>query len=1071
MFKSLLLKGRTLCLLLCIMVSSLVVTAQTKHTGKIIGSDDKLPVVGASIRIKGTNTGAVTDVNGDFSISVSNGSVLVVSYIGYQTKEVTVQGDQPISIVLSVVNNSLNEVVVTGYQTQRKKDISGSVVAVDMSAAKVTPVSSAENLLQGQAAGVTVVTQGSPGAAGQVYIRGISTTGNATPLYVIDGVQENNMQNVNPNDIESITVLKDAGSTAIYGVGGGNGVIVVTTKKGKNGKTKFSYDGYYGSTSPKGGNVWNVLNASNYQALIKKVDPSNTLLVGGAFAEYGYQSGSVKGQGSATDPNAAASNYFIDPLNPGNDYLIQKFNNTTGTDWFHAIFKNAQQQQHTFTASGASDKNTYFFSGSYTDQQGTLIYTYFKRLQARLNTTFSLNDHIRVGENMQVYYTLEPNGPQSSGGIPGGNQNEGNAISMSYRMEPQIPIYDIKGNFGGTYDGLTQLGNATNPVADQWATKDQHSRNYVIEGTAYAEADFLKHFTAKTSISLVNDNYYYNNINYNPYWSGEGHGGLNGTSEGAGFSTSYNWTNTINYSQSFGKHNVKVFGGVESREFNGRTMSASENSFFSLDPSFVGIGNGDAKSILASSSPSQATSVLSQFGRIDYNYDEKYILSGTLRRDGSSVFFPGRQYGTFPSVSAAWRLSQESFLKGVSWINDLKLKGSYGSSGTTSDVNGANAFNTFGQSIGGSSYALNGAINSALAGFYASRIGNQKTTWETDKTANIGFDATLFNSHLDFTVEYYNKISSNLLFGITLPATVGSATPPDVNVGTVKNHGLDISATYHQAIGSDFRLNLSTNITSFHNTITNLNGTSGNFFTNGTRNGNITYDQVGSPIGEFYGYKVLGYFASAADVANSPTQADAAPGRFKYADTNGDGKITDADRVNIGNPNPSFTYGFNINATYKKFDFNAVFYGSVGNKNYNYIKYWTDFYSTLTGNKSNDLLFNSWSPTNLNPKTPIAEAVSTFSTDQTINSWYVENGSFLKCRSMRLGYTFSGTDLKVIGADRLHIYVQGTNLFTITKYTGLDPELPATANNGIGTDFGNYPNNQRQIIFGANLSF
>ncbi|WP_428330625.1 SusC/RagA family TonB-linked outer membrane protein [Mucilaginibacter sp.] len=1056
------------------MISSLVVTAQTKHTGKVIGSDDKLPVVGASIKIKGTNTGAVTDVNGDFSLTLSTGNVLVVSYIGYQSKEVTVQGDGPISISLTPVNNSLNEVVVTGYQTQRRKDISGSVVSVDMSAAKVTPVTSAESLLQGQAAGVNVVTQGSPGSAAQVTVRGISTTGNSAPLYVIDGIQEGGMQNVNPNDIESITVLKDAGSTAIYGVGGGNGVIVVTTKKGKNGKTKFTYDGYYGSTSPKSGNVWNVLNAPNYEALVKQVDPQNALLVNGQFQDYGFQSATVKGVGPGSDPRAAASNYFIDPLNPGNDYLIQKFDNAVGTDWFHAIFKTAPQQQHTLTASGANDKNSYYFSSSYTDQRGTLVDTYFKRLQARLNTTFSLNDHIRMGENMQVYYTLEPNGPQSSGGIPGGNQNEGNAISMSYRMQPQIPVYDIKGNYGGTYDGPTQLGNAVNPVAQMYATTLQHSRNYAIEGTAYAEVDFLKHFTAKTSISLNNDNYYYNNININPYWSGEGHAGLNGASEGAGYSTNYNWTNTINYSQAFGKNHVKAFAGYESSAYTGRYLSASENSFFSLDPAFVAIGNGDAKSILASSGPNQPSSRLSQFGRIDYDFDNKYIIAGTIRRDGSSVFFPGRQYGTFPSVSAAWRISQESFMKGATWLNDLKIRGSYGTSGTTSDVGGGNAYSSFGQSIGGSSYSINGALNSAIAGFYASQYGNTKTTWETDKTGNIGFDATMFNSHFELTAEYYNKKSTGLLFRPTLPATVGSGAPPFINVGDVQNTGLDISAMYHATIGSDFKLNLGANITSYKNKITKLDaqgGTGGNFFTNGVRNGNITYDQVGSPIGEFYGYKVIGYFKDAADVAAHPTQADAAPGRFIYADTNGDGKITDADRTNIGNPNPDFTYGVNINASYKKWDFNMVLYGSYGNKDYNQIKYWTDFYSTLTGNKSNDLLFNSWSPTNLNPKTPKAEATSTFSTDQTINSWYVEKGSFLKCRSLRLGYTFNSNDLKIVGVDRLHIYVQATNLFTITKYTGLDPELQATASNGIGTDIGSYPNNERQIIFGANLSF
>jgi hypothetical protein len=384
-------------------------------------------------------------------------------------------------------------------------------------------------------------------------------------------------------------------------------------------------------------------------------------------------------------------------------------------------------------------------------------------------------------------------------------------------------------------------------------------------------------------------------------------------------------------------------------------------------------------------------------------------------------------------------------------------------------VGAGNAYSSFFTSPGNSSYPITGSISSAQSGFYASQYGNTKTTWETDKNTAVGFDASLFN-HLDLTVEWYKKTISGLLINVGLPATVGTGAAPAVNAGDVENKGLDFSATYHASL-HDFNFSVGANITSFANQITNLDGTIGNFFTNYQRNGAITYDQVGSSIGEFYGYKVVGYFASAADVAASPTQAAAAPGRFKYADTNGDGKITPADQVNIGNPNAKFTYGVNLNASYKGFDFSMVLYGSYGNKDYNYIKYWTDFYSTLTGNKSRDLLFNSWSPTNLNPKAPIAEAVSTFSSDQTVNSWYVEDGSFLKCRVAQIGYTFSSQQLKFIGVNKLHVYVQGNNLFTITKYTGLDPELPATANNGIGTDIGNYPNNEKRLVVGVNLTF
>ncbi|MGZ3813576.1 MAG: SusC/RagA family TonB-linked outer membrane protein [Mucilaginibacter sp.] len=1057
MFKSLLLKGRTMCILILCTLSSLVVTAQTRITGKVIGSDDKQPVIGATVKIKGTNVGIVTDVNGTFALSAKVGDVLVITYIGYQPKSVPVTGPSLGTIVLDVTNSTLNEVVVTGYQTQLKKDISGSVATVDIGAAKELNVTSAENLLQGQAAGVTVVTEGAPGSGGQVLIRGIGNLGNSSPLYVIDGFQTDNMSNINPNDIESISILKDAGSTAIYGVKGGNGVILVTTKKGKAGKSQFSYDAFYGSTNPKSGNVWNVLGGADYLKLIQQVDPQNTLVAGG-IQDYGFQGPGVKGVGSSSDPRAAASNYFLDPNNPNNDYLIQKFDNGAGTDWFHAIFKAAPIQQHSVTASGANGKNNYLFSLAYTNQQGTLIDTYMKRYQARFNTNFSLSDHVRVGESVQVFYIQNPN--------QFGNNGEGNAISMSYRMEPQIPVYDIKGGYGGTWDGPTQLGNATNPVADQNATNLDQGKSWNIEGNAYAEADFLKHFTVRTSIGGKVYNYSYANIGFNPYWSGEGHSNSNSFSEGAGFGSQYNWTNTINYKQTFGKHTVTVLGGFEARSNYQRFIGASQTNFFSLDPAFVGINNGTGP-ILASSGIGFQETGLSEFGRVDYNYNSKYYVAATIRRDGSSLFYPGRQYGTFPSASLAWRISQEDFLKGVSWLNDLKLRGSYGESGFEGNVGAGNAYSSFSTNPGNSTYPISGSISSAAAGFYGVNYGNTKTTWETDKLLNIGFDATLFN-HLDVTVEWYNRTSSNLLFGVPLPATVGSGSPPSVNVGQVSNKGLDVSATYRGSVGQDLRFSVGANITSYKNNIDKLASPQ---FVNGVRNGTITRDEVGASIGEFYGYKVVGYFASAADVTASPVQADAAPGRFKYADTNGDGKITDADRVNLGNPNPTFSYGLNLSASYKGFDASVVLYGSYGNKDYNYIKYWTDFYSTLTGNKGKDLLFNSWSPSNLNPKTPIAESVSTFSTDQTINSWYVESGSFLKLRVAQIGYTFSAQQLKIVGIDKLHVYIQGNNLFTITKYTGIDPELPATTANGIGTDQGNYPSNERRVILGVNLTF
>lgn len=1068
MLNTLLFKRLKVWLMLLGVFSSLVVSAQNRVTGKVIGADDKQPVIGASVRVRGTTIGTVTDVNGNFSITASPTDVLAISYLGYATREVTVGSQTNLRITLSSSTSNLNEVVVTGYTSQRKKDISGAVATVNVSEAKQLATTSSDQLLQGQASGVTVVTQGTPGATSQVFVRGISNFGNSQPLYVIDGVQTNSMNDVNPNDIESISVLKDAGAAAIYGVAGGNGVVVITTKRGQ-GKSRISYDAYYGTQRPLGGNPFNVLGADDYGTLIARVDPNNSLLINGKLADYGFQGATAKGVANA---GAAAINpalYRFDPQNSGNDYLIQQFVKGAGTDWFHTTFRPAPIQQHTLSASGSNDKNSYYLSFGYTNQQGTLINQYFKRYQGRVNTVFNVKEHIRIGESVQYYDDETP------GGLANGNLAENNPISWIYRVEPEIPVFDIAGNYGGTYDGPTQLGNANNPYAVQDRIKNNHANSWNLIGTAFAEADIFKHLVARTAFSAqVNNNYYYT-FNTAPYESGENHAVANSAYEGASYYSNYNWTNTLRYAQIFGKHNVQFLAGYEMKNSYNRQINGSGINLFSTNPNFVNLSNTGltGRNISSGVNPyAIPTSTLSYFARLDYQFNDRYILGATVRRDGYSAFAPGRQYGTFPSVSLGWRISQEDFLKSATWITDLKLRGSYGAAGYAGNVGGANAFTLFDQGAGISYYPINGSFNTPTQGFYNSTIGNTHTTWETDKVANGGLDATLFGGKLELSAEYYVKNSTNLLFQVTLPATVGGAAPPYVNVGSVRNKGFDLSAAYHIRPSNDLSFDIGVTVNPYKTTITKLDA---DFFTAGSRIGTMVYESVGHPIGAFYGYKQIGYFSSAADVASSPIQAGAAPGSFKFADINGDGKITDADRTFIGNPNPDFTYGINLSGRYKNFDILAVLYGSHGNKDLNYVKYWTEFYTSLTGNKSTDLVYNSWSPTNLNPKTVDPSLKSSFSTDQTVSSYYIENGSFLKLKTLQIGYTFTPDLIKRVGVDRLRLYVQAANLFTITKYTGLDPEIQASAANGngnnIGIDYGNYPNNERRYILGVNLSF
>ncbi len=677
MFKSLLLKGRTLCLLLCCMVSSLVVTAQTKHTGKVIGGDDKLPVVGASVRIKGTNTGAVTDVNGDFTLSLSPGNVLVVSYIGYTTKEVTVQGTQFLTISLAPANSTLNEVVVTGYTSQVKKDITGAVGTVDVTDAKKIPATSSEQLLQGQVSGVTVINEGAPGAPSTVFVRGITNFGNTTPLYVIDGVQTDNMSDVNPTDIESISVLKDAGAAAIYGVAGGNGVIVITTKHGKPGKTVLSYDAYYGDQQPLQGNVWHLMTPSQQSTLAyESLDPSATVLYPGGpgtLPTYGYHgtvaAGAFGTAGVTNDPSIV-NDYLFDPVNPNNDFLVQKFDQQ-GTDWFHEIFKNAPEQSHTITASGGTDKSTFLYSLQYLNQQGTLIDTYEKRYQARINNTYSvLNNKLRFGENGYVYFK------ENNGGYAGNQQQEGGSISYTYREMPLIPAYDVAGNYGGGYDGPSgePLGNGSNPLAVAQNGQYANSLSWNMQGTVFAEADFLKYFTARTAFGGNANNNFYWYGNPNPYQDYESHPNPNGYTEVGAYSYSYNYTNSINYKETFGKHNVSAFVGYEIKNNGGQQLGVSATNFVTLNPNFLTVAANTAPTSvgLGNTYLYQPTGTESVFGRVDYSYNDKYLASATVRRDGYSSFYPGHQWGTFPSISLGWRISQEDFLKSVSWLNDLE---------------------------------------------------------------------------------------------------------------------------------------------------------------------------------------------------------------------------------------------------------------------------------------------------------------------------------------------------------------------------------------------------------------
>jgi TonB-linked SusC/RagA family outer membrane protein len=1086
MLKKINLPARGALFALFLALFSFTVQAQKTVSGKVTNGKDKQPVVGVTVAVRGANTATQTDADGNFKITVPNDkSILVLSAVGFETIEISTSGKTSVSAELKESSSSLSEVVVTGYTAQKKKEITGAVSVVNVKDLKSIPSGTAEQMLQGQASGVTVLGSGSPGENSNVFIRGITSFGNATPLVIVDGVQSapgdlSILHDLAANDIESVQILKDA-QAAIYGARGSAGVIIVTTRKGR-GKASFTYDGYVGTQQPRSGNVWHKLDpqgmANLYWLAARNSGQIDSATGNVTSAQYGtganpvlpdyIKAGSasgVKAGDPATDISLYNNNY-----SKGNIYLIVPANKS-GTDWFHALFKPAAIQSHTVTASGGSDKSSYLFSFNYFDQQGTLLNTWLKRYAARINTVFNVKNNIRVGENLYVFYKDNPKI---------GNNQEGNAVNNTAWEQPIIPLYDAGGGFGGTSG--SELGNSSSPLANQVRAKDNKNLEWNVQGNVFAEIDFLKHFTAKSVFggNLYNNYGFYHN--YQTYENKE-NGTSNSYGEYANYASNWNFTNTLSYSNIFGKdHSVKALIGYEALQYRGRGISGQRVGYFSDNPDFLSLNSGPSLGQSNGSYYNNATGA-STLAKLDYAFKEKYLLGLNGRRDGSSRFGPDARYNNSWSISAGWLISQEDFFKNITFINSMKLRASYGVLGSVANVPPYNQYTTYSGGPSSTYYDLGGTGNSTILGFSAAQYGNLKTTWERNKTLDIGTDITILKNKLDVSFDWYQKKIDGLLFGDQAPAVVGlGATLPQVNIGDMKNTGVDIGINYRGKVNKDLSYTIGANITAYKNTIVSIPGAAGFFETAGTHNtGNQVRNKTGQAVGAFFGYQIVGIYKDAADVAKSPTETDAAPGRFKYLDANKDGKIDDNDRVFYGNPNPKFTYGLNLGVNYKRFDLSMTIYGSYGNDVLNYTRYFQDFYPQFQNSKSIGLLTDSWTPANralprdqwtaVNPnaKYPIVENNSYVSTNGVLNDFYNEKGSYLRCKQFLIGYNFTPELLKRVGIEKARLYIQAANLFTITKYTGLDPEVPGSPST-FGVDYGNYPPSKTFNV-GVSLTF
>ena len=1062
-----------------LLLLGLVASAQTRTIkGQVVSATDGKAVAGATISVNGQKVSAIASEDGTFTVNASGNVSLTVKSVGFANQTVSVAGSQnTIKVSLTEESSQLNEIVVTGYSSQKRKEITGSVSVVSVKDMKAVPSGTAEQMLQGQASGVTIIGSGSPGEGSTVFIRGIASFGNATPLVIVDGVQSapgdlGSFRNLSANDIESVQVLKD-GQAAIYGARGAAGVIIVTTKRGK-GKATITYDSYTGIQVPRTGNVWNKLDPQGMADLAflaaknsGQVDAAGNVSSG----QYGtgkiailpdyIKAGSYSGVGPNSDAAAkAATNLALynNDYSKGPIHLIVPANKK-GTDWWDEIFDPAPMTSHSITASGGQEKSSYLFSLNYFDQKGTLLNTYLKRYSMRANTSWNIKDNIRIGENLQLFYKDNPRI---------GNNERGNAVNNTAWEQPIIPVYDAGGGFGGTAG--SNLGNSSNPVANQVRAKDNVNHNWQIQGNVFAEVDFAKNFTARTVFGGNLDNYYGFYHNYRNYENAE-NPASNGYGEYSGYNNNWNFTNTLTYSNVFKQdHSVKLMAGYEALKVQGRQVGGSRVNYFSDDLNYLSLNTG---SPIGQNNYSNLYKITTNsiLAKADYAFRDKYLVGLNGRRDGSSVFGPNTKFGNFWSASAAWVISNEDFFKNVKFINTLKLRGSYGLQGSIANVGALNQYTLYGGGGGSSYYDLNGTSNTTVMGFYATNLGNLSTGWEKSKTLDFGFEATVLNNKLDISFDWYKKTIEGLLFQDQAPAVVGvGSSLPQVNIGDMQNVGIDLSLNYRGKINNDLSYTVGANLGAYKNEIINIPGSAGFFETAYTHSsGPQIRNAIGQPVSAFFGYKIAGIFQSAAEVASYAKMTDAAPGRFKYEDINKDGKISDEDRTFFGNPNPDFTLGINLNVTYKRFDVSTNLYGSFGNEILNETRYFQDFLPSFQNSKSIPLLTESWLPTRPSTVWPIVENNSYFSTNGVINDFYVEDGTYMRVKQLSLGYTIDPATLKRYGIDKARVFVQGANLFTITNYSGLDPEV-AGSTSSFGVDKGNYPP-MKTFNVGISLTF
>ncbi|HZH95014.1 MAG TPA: TonB-dependent receptor [Flavisolibacter sp.] len=1035
-------------LLICVHVSY----AQKSITGRVTDdANNKGGVPSASVVVKGTNRGTITDANGNFTITAAPGEVLVFSLIGFGSREITVGNAATINVSLNSESTQLADVVVVGYGQKSRRLLTESIGTVSSKEIQRLPVASADAAIQGRVSGVQITSSdGAPGSPVAIRVRGVGTVGNAQPLFVIDGIPIGNgggsttnpLSTINPADIENISVLKDASSAAIYGMRAANGVVLITTKRGRSGKPRVTLDAYYGIQQfPK---TLDVLNSQQLVGLAQEaVDNLNK-------------------QRNLT-PTSPDYRVLHPDVRPGSTSGLLGIN----TDWQNAVInKNAPVSNYNVGVSGGAENSNFFFSLGYFNQEAVTTKWDLARYTARANSDYKIGSRLKIGQTLSLSFQ-EVNRGMNGGG-------DGFLYANAISMPPFFKVYDdenkIPGNrygFNGNLDvaGITR-GNQVG-INEIVSTKE-HS--YRLLGGVFAELEFLKGLTARSAASI--DMGFGRSTGWQPAYSAAEIGfgrEANNSNDSRNQGYTQVFTNTLNYDKAFGDHSFNVLGGIEYQKIRGNNLGYSGTNFQSTDPAFYqAVSNGTAGTAGYSNAFSGLynSAYASYFGRMSYNFQDRYLLTATVRSDGTSQFAPSNRWGTFPAISAAWRISEEAFFKNVPVISELKLRGSWGRLGNAN----TSEFAYVSRVIFTPQYPIGGVPTQAPL---APSLPNIDLGWETVQSYDFGFDATLFN-RISLLATYYKRNTFDFLYGLPI-GTVSGFGSLQVNLGEVQNKGFEFEVGYNTTVLNGLNINLNANLTTVKNKLVALDPSVQEYSSGDYRTA------VGYPIGYFYGYKTLGIYQNAAEAAaalpdNLATGANRPrPGDIRFQDNNApaasnrfgkqfsdsaDGKITPEDRTYLGKTIPDFYYGFNVGANFKGLDLAVFFQGVSGIQVYNELRRGLEGLSGIGSNKLTTTL-NRWTGEGTSTTMPRAIDSDPNQNGRFSNRW-VENAGFLRLKNLQIGYSLS-QDLvaKTKAFKSARLYVGGTNLITITKYTGLDPEVitfsDVSRQVGAGTDRGSTP--------------